>query len=100
MVTEFGMSQRLRNVTLGKREGLVFLGKDLVEERNYSDTTAHIIDEEVQKIIEEAYKRAKKLLEENKDKLDLLSSALLEREVLDGEEVKKIVGWKAKEKKG
>jgi cell division protease FtsH len=92
MVTEFGMSERLRNVTLGKREGLVFLGKDLVEERNYSDTTAHTIDEEIQKIIDEAYNRARKILEENKGKLNLLSSALLEKEVLDGEEVKKIVG--------
>jgi len=98
MVTEFGMSDRLRNVTLGRREGLVFLGKDLVEERNYSDTTAHIIDEEIQKIINEAYTQARKLLQENKDKLSLLASALLEKEVLDGEEVKKIVGWEGSKK--
>ena len=92
MVTEFGMSEKLRNVTLGKREGLVFLGKDLVEERNYSDTTAHIIDEEVQKIIEQSYKQARKILQENQEGLNRLASALLEKEVLDGEEVKKIVG--------
>ncbi|MFH1339397.1 MAG: ATP-dependent zinc metalloprotease FtsH [Candidatus Omnitrophota bacterium] len=92
MVTEFGMSERLRNVTLGRRDGLVFLGKNLAEERNYSDTTAHIIDEEIQKIVDEAYNNAKKILEKNRDKLNLLASALLEREVLDGEEVKKIVG--------
>ncbi len=98
MVTEFGMSERLRNLTLGRREGLVFLGKDLVEERNYSDTTAHIIDEEIQKIINEAYARASKILQENKNKLDSLASALLEKEVLDGEEVKKIVGWKEAKK--
>ena len=70
----------------------MFLGKDLAEERNYSDTTAHIIDEEIQKIIEEAYTRAKKILQENQEKLNRLASALLEREVLVGEEVKKIVG--------
>lgn len=92
MITEFGMSKRLRNVTLGRREGLVFLGKNLAEERNYSDTTAHIIDEEVQKIIDEAYAIAKKILEENRDKLNLLSAALLEKEVLEAEEVKKIAG--------
>ena len=97
MVTEFGMSERLRNVTLGRREGLVFLGKNLAEERNYSDTTAHIIDEEIQKIVEEAYNRAKCILEENQDKLNLLASALLEKEVLDGEEVKKIVGMQEKQ---
>ena len=92
MVTQFGMSDKLRNLTLGRREGLVFLGKDLVEERNYSDTTAHIIDEEVQSIINDAYNKAKKMLQENQDKLNRLASSLLEREVLDGEEVKKIVG--------
>jgi cell division protease FtsH len=93
MVTQFGMSEKLRNVTLGKREGLVFLGKDLAEERNYSDTTAHIIDEEVQKIIDQAFGRAKKILQENQEKIRLLTSALLEKEVLGGEEVKRIVGW-------
>ncbi len=98
MVTQFGMSARLRNLTLGKREGLVFLGKDLVEERNYSDTTAHIIDEEVQKIIDESYSQAKELLQKNQKKLNLLASALLEKEVLDGEEVKRIVGWKEDKK--
>jgi len=92
MVTQFGMSEKLRNLTLGKREGLVFLGKDLVEERNYSDTTAHIIDEEVQNIINQAYNKAKKMLQENQEKLHRLASSLLEKEVLDGEEVKKIVG--------
>ena len=96
MVTEFGMSERLRNVTLGRREGLVFLGKDLVEERNYSDTTAHIIDEEVQRIIDEAYTKAKKVLEENRERLNHLAAALLEKEVLDGEEVKRIVGEQVK----
>ncbi len=97
MVTEFGMSDRLRNLTLGKREGLVFLGKDLVEERNYSDTTAQIIDEEIQKIIDEAYNRAKAMLQDNQEKLKILASTLFEKEVLDGEEVKRIVGWRERE---
>lgn len=92
MVTQFGMSDRLGNLTLGKREGLVFLGRDLMEERNYSDQTAHIIDEEVKKIIDNAYGKAMELLKNNLDKLKLLSSSLLEKEVLSGEEVKKILG--------
>ncbi len=91
MVCQFGMSERLGNVTLGKREGLIFLGRDLMEERNYSDETARLIDEEVKKIVDEAYLKAKKILQENIDKLKTLSNALLEREVLDGEEVKRIL---------
>lgn len=92
MVTQFGMSDKLGNVTLGRREGLIFLGRDIMEERNYSDQTAHIIDEETKKIVDDAYLKAKALLQQNLDKLKLLSLRLLEKEVLDGEEVKKLVG--------
>lgn len=94
MVTEFGMSEKLSNVTLGRRDRMVFLGKDLAEERNYSDTTAHIIDEEIQRIIGEAYAQAKEILQTNHEKLKALASALLEKEVLDGKEVRKIVNGK------
>lgn len=92
MVTQFGMSERLGNLTLGKREGLVFLGRDIMEERNYSEQTAHIIDEEVKKIIDNAYEKAAELLKNNLDKLKLLASNLLEKEVLGAEEVKKLLG--------
>ncbi|MDD2679761.1 MAG: cell division protein FtsH, partial [Candidatus Omnitrophica bacterium] len=92
MVTQFGMSAKLGHITLGRREGLVFLGKDIMEEKNYSEETARLIDEEVRKIIEEAYLKAKKLLEENLDKLKILSNTLLEKEVLSGEEVKRLLG--------
>ena len=92
MVTQFGMSDRLGNITLGRREGLVFLGRDLMEEKNYSDQTAHIIDEEVKKIVDEAYVKSKNILGQNLDKLKLLSNELLEKEVLNGEEVKKLLG--------
>ncbi len=92
MVTQFGMSERLGNLTLGKREGLVFLGRDIMEEKNYSDQTANIIDEEVKKIIDGAYAKSKEVLRNNLDKLKLLSNSLLEKEVLSGEEVKKILG--------
>jgi cell division protease FtsH len=92
MVTQFGMSEKLGHITLGRREGLVFLGRDIAEEKNYSEETAHLIDQEVHTIIEEAYAKAKGLLQENIDKLKTLSNALLEKEVLGGEEVKQILG--------
>ena len=92
MVTQFGMSKILGHITLGKREGLVFLGRDIVEQRNYSEDTARIIDEEVKKIIEESYAKAKEILRQNNDKLKMLSNALLEKEVLDGEAVKQLTG--------
>ncbi len=92
MVTQFGMSERLGNLTLGKREGLVFLGRDIMEERNYSEQTAHTIDEEVKKITDNAYGKAIELLKNNLDKLKLLASNLLEKEVLGAEEVKKLLG--------
>jgi cell division protease FtsH len=92
MVTQFGMSERLGHVTLGRREGLVFLGRDIVEEKNYSEDTARLIDEEVKKIVDEAYTKSKTLLQLNQDKLKILSNALLEKEVLNGEEVKALLG--------
>ncbi|MFA5145717.1 MAG: ATP-dependent zinc metalloprotease FtsH [Candidatus Omnitrophota bacterium] len=92
MVMQFGMSEKLGNVTLGRREGLIFLGRDIMEEKNYSDETAHIIDSEVKRIVDESYLKAKALLNENVDKLKILSAALLEKEVLGGEEVKRLLG--------
>jgi len=92
MVCDFGMSERLGNITLGKSHGPVFLGRDLVEEKNYSDETARIIDEEVKRIIDVCYERAKKIIEENKDRIKLLAHTLLEKEVLNGEEVMALLG--------
>jgi len=98
MVTEFGMSKRLGNVVLGKKEGPVFLGRDLVEHKNYSDETARLIDEEIKKIIDYTYQRTKEILEKNIDKLKLLASKLLEKEVLESDEVREIVGLKEEKK--
>jgi len=92
MVTKFGMSDKLGNITLGRREGPVFLGRDILEEKNYSEETARIIDEEVKKVLDDSYVKAKELIMQNIDKLKALSNALLEKEVLDGEEVKKVTG--------
>ncbi len=92
MVCEFGMSEKLGHLTFGKKNEPLFLGRDLVEEKDYSEQTAIIIDEEVKNIIDKSYSRAKKLLSENKDKLKKLAEELLEKETLIGEQVEKIVG--------
>ena len=91
MVCEYGMSDKLGALTYGKREGMVFLGRDLVEDRNYSDQTAVLIDQEVRRIIEECHQRAKEILVQHRDRLKRLTDALLEKEVLDGDEAKRIV---------
>ncbi len=98
MVCQLGMSEKLGNITLGRRNGLLFLGRDIMEEKNYSEETARLIDEEIKRIVDEGYARAKKLLQENADKLKILSATLLEKEVLDGEEVKRLVGITTQEK--
>ncbi len=91
MVCVYGMSERLGTLTLGRRESMVFLGRDLGEDRNYSEETAHLIDQEVHRIVEESHQRAKEIVTQHKDRLKALSEALLEKEVLDGDEAKRIV---------
>ena len=92
MVCEYGMSDPLGHLTLGRRQGMIFLGRDIVEERNYSDQTAVLIDQEIRKIVDDCYARARQELSTHREKLKRLSDILLEKEVLDGEEVKRIVG--------
>ncbi len=87
MVTEFGMSESLGPITLGRKEHQVFLGRDIAEDRNYSDEVAYQIDKEVEKIIENAYNRAKEILVKNKRKLKKIAENLLEKETLEGEEL-------------
>jgi len=97
MVTQFGMSERLGNITLGRREGLVFLGRDIMEEKNYSEDTARIIDEEVKNLVASAYAKSIELLRRHLDQLKMLSNALMEKEVLSGEEVKRLTGIEKKD---
>ncbi len=99
MICEFGMSDKLGQLTFGKRHRQVFLGRDITEERNYSEKTAQEIDKEVRSIVDECYNRAKDTLTENKQKLIKLAEALLEKEVLDVKEVMSIVGIKEKKQK-
>jgi cell division protease FtsH len=87
MVTEFGMSDKLGPLTLGAKHGPVFLGRDLVESRNYSEEIAYEIDKEVRHIIDECYGRARQVLTEHKAVLDRISRVLLERESLDSDEL-------------
>jgi cell division protease FtsH len=91
MVTDFGMSEKLGPMSLGKRHGPVFLGRDLVESRNYSEEIAYEIDKEVRRIIDECYSRAKQILEANRDKLEVIARALLEKESLDAEELERLL---------
>lgn len=91
MVTEFGMSDKLGPMQFGQAQGQVFLGRDLNNEQNYSDKIAYEIDLEIQAIIKESYTRAKKLLTENRDKLDIIANTLLEVETLDAEQIKHLI---------
>jgi cell division protease FtsH len=91
MVCEFGMSERLGPVTLGRKAGPIFLGRDIVEDRNYSETVASEIDKEVRRIVEECYERAKRLLQENRHLLDAIANRLLEKETIDGEELDRLL---------
>jgi cell division protease FtsH len=91
MVCEWGMSERLGPLTFGSKEEFVFLGREISQHRDYSEQTAVMIDEEVRGLVEGAYNRARQLLLDNTDKLHALSLALLEREVLDGEEIERVL---------
>ena len=91
MVCEFGMSDRLGSLTYGRRERQMFLGRDLFEERNYSEQTAVLIDQEIRTVIDACHERARQILVTHRDKLDLLATTLLDKEVLDGEEVKRLI---------
>ncbi|MCS7223621.1 MAG: ATP-dependent zinc metalloprotease FtsH [Armatimonadetes bacterium] len=91
MVCEYGMSERLGPVTLGKKAGPIFLGRDIVEDRNYSEEIASEIDKEVRRTVEECYQRAMDILKSHRQALEMLAARLLEKETIDGEEVDEIL---------
>ncbi len=99
MVTRFGMSEKLGHLTLGHKEEQIFLGRDIMEERNYSDQTALLIDQEIRRIVDECYQRAKLELSKHQDKLKLLADRLLEKEIMEIEEIRALTGFNAEEKK-
>ena len=92
MVCTFGMSANLGKMAFGSDHSNRFLGRDLFEQKEYSEETSKNIDAEVLLLVNQAYERAKALLATNRNKLDLLAKTLIEREVLDVEEAKKILG--------
>jgi cell division protease FtsH len=91
MVTRWGMSDRLGPVAYGETEDQIFLGKEWGHKRDFSEATAELIDAEVARIIKECYDRAEAILLEHMDQLHLLAKTLLERETLDGEELRKLL---------
>ena len=83
MVTRYGMSEKLGPMTFGEREELVFLGREISEQRNYSEDVAELIDDEVRTIIDHAYKEARQVIEAHHDEFELLAQTLIEKETLN-----------------
>ncbi|MDR4509575.1 MAG: ATP-dependent zinc metalloprotease FtsH [Candidatus Brocadiaceae bacterium] len=95
-VCRFGMSKKIGPQTFGKQSGNIFLGHDLVQEKEYSEKTAVLIDDEVSRIITEGYEKAKGLLEKNRDKLEILVQKLEEEEIMEGKQVLELLNLKKK----
>lgn len=96
MITEYGMSSDLGPMTFGEKEELVFLGKEIGEQKNYSEKTAAAIDDEMQKLIKLGYEKSITILNENREKLEKLTAILLEKETIEREEFEKEFGKKEK----
>jgi cell division protease FtsH len=86
MVTQYGMSEKLGPLAFGKKEEMVFLGREISEQRNYSDEVAAKIDAEVREIIDRAYDRATEALSAHREVLDRLAALLIENETIESEE--------------
>jgi cell division protease FtsH len=86
MVTQYGMSEKLGPLAFGKKEEMVFLGREISEQRNYSDEVAAKIDSEVRQIIDRAFERARDALTKHRDVLDRLAALLIEKETIEHEE--------------
>ena len=93
MVCEYGMS-RLGPLTFGKKEEQIFLGREIAQHRDFSEETARQIDQEVRRLIDDAYQSARTILDANKDAMHRIAAALLERETIDAEEVQMLLEGK------
>src|ERR1700689_3334897 len=91
MVCQWGMSDKLGMVQYGNDHDNVFMGRDMMQRKDYSEFTAQEIDAEVKRMINESYDRSKDLIEKYRDKLEIIANALLEYESLDGTQVNEIV---------
>ncbi|MBM2826392.1 MAG: ATP-dependent metalloprotease FtsH [Dehalococcoidia bacterium] len=90
MVTEYGMSEKLGPRTFGRREELIFLGREISEQRNYSEKVAEEIDSEVLKLVEDSYAKATGILTANRSRLDHVAQYLIKNETVEGEDLKKL----------
>jgi cell division protease FtsH len=97
MVTEFGMSDALGLVKLGHKHQEVFLGRDIADDKNYSDNVAYMIDQEVKAIIDGCYEKAKQILTEKKEQVEMVAETLLEKEVIEGKELDELLGFVTEE---
>jgi cell division protease FtsH len=91
MVTRFGMSDNLGPVALGRQQGNMFLGRDIMSERDFSEETAATIDTEVRDLVDVAYNRAKQVLQDNRLILDKLAAMLIDKETVDAEELQDLL---------
>ncbi|HEX6828016.1 MAG TPA: cell division protein FtsH, partial [Burkholderiales bacterium] len=91
MVMRWGMSEALGPMVYGENEGEVFLGRSVTVHKNVSDTTMQRVDAEIRRIIDQQYALARRLLEENRDKVEAMTAALLEWETIDADQIKDIM---------
>ena len=99
MVTQYGMSDELGPRVYGDKQELVFLGREISEQRDYSDAIAEKIDQQVREIIDESYERAEQIITEHRDKLELVAKTLLEIETLEADEFVALIEGKELPKK-
>lgn len=99
MVCEYGMSEKLGKLSFGQNPHQRFLGRDLLEQKEYSEETAKNIDGEVQRLVDQAYQHAVTLLSQNRDKLDLIAKHLIEKEIIDIDETRTLLGMPPPPKK-
>jgi len=92
MICQYGMNEKVGRLAFGQSMGPHFLGRDILEQKDYSEDTAKHIDQEVRELVTLAYNRARKLLSENRDKLDLLARRLIDKEVIDVDEARVLLG--------
>ena len=94
LVTEYGMSDKLGPMTFGQKDDMVFLGRDIAEQRDYSEEVAAEIDKEIKKFVDIAYATTEKVLQGNREKLELVAKTLITKETLEREDFEKLVGEK------
>lgn len=99
MVTQWGMSEKVGPIAYGQKDEPIFIGKEIASHKDYSDKTSEMIDSEIQNIIDTQYKRAKQILTDNEEKLNLLATTLFEKETLEAEEIYELIGIEPKTKR-